>query len=141
MSKRPKFCWPIKMEDSLKCNISRKNWMMKFIFGKEINIEVFYKFMLSFWVCVVRHAQITQSKKFAYLWNISRKAWGIKTKVFYKLMVSNWMSLARHVQNTQNQFTRSLQYLKENRKDKVNFLCADKQQRFLRIDTIILKVH
>ena len=62
---------------------------MKFIFGMQINIEVFYRLILSFWVCVTRQAQSTQNK-FAYLRNISRKAWGMKlifclqinTKVF-----------------------------------------------------------
>ena len=52
LSYGPKCCQPIKLQDSLKCNISRKKWMMKFIFGMQINIEVFYKLILSFWVCV-----------------------------------------------------------------------------------------
>ena len=30
LSYRPKRCWPIKLQDSLKCNISRKKWMMNF---------------------------------------------------------------------------------------------------------------
>ena len=72
----PKCCQPIKLQDSLKCNISRKKWMMKFVFCIQINIKVLYKFMRSFWVCATRHAQSTQNKKFAYLCNISRKAWG-----------------------------------------------------------------
>ena len=46
----PKCCQPIKSQDSLKCNISRKKLMMKCIFGMQINIEVFYKLILSFWV-------------------------------------------------------------------------------------------
>ena len=37
----PKPCWPIKLQDSWKCNISSKKWVMKFIFGMQINIEVF----------------------------------------------------------------------------------------------------
>ena len=37
-----------------------------------------------------------------------------------------------------NQFTISLQYLKENMKDEVDFLHADKCWRFVQIDTIIL---
>ena len=51
----PKCCQPIKLQDSLKCNISRKKWMMKSIFGLQINIDVLYKLMLSFWVCATRH--------------------------------------------------------------------------------------
>ena len=38
--------------------------MMKFIFGMQINIKVFYKLILSVWVCVTRHAHSTQNKKF-----------------------------------------------------------------------------
>ena len=114
----PKCCQPIKLQDSLKCNISRMKWMMKFIFGMQINIEVFYKLILSFWECETKHAQSTQSKKFAYLCNISRKAWGkevklifwlqTNTKVFYKLILSLWVCVAKHAQSTQNKFTISL---------------------------------
>ena len=39
-------CQPIKLQDSLKCNISRKKWMMKFIFGMQLNIEVIYNLIL-----------------------------------------------------------------------------------------------
>ena len=38
---------------------------MKFIFGMHINIEVFYKLILSSWVCATRHTQSTQDKRFA----------------------------------------------------------------------------
>ena len=38
------------------------------------------------------------------------------------------------------QVCNAFQYLKENVKDKVDFLPADKRQRFLHIDTIILDV-
>ena len=41
--------------------------MIKFIFGMQMNIEVFYKLIQSFWVCVTRRSQSTQNKKFAYL--------------------------------------------------------------------------
>ena len=94
----------------LKCIISRKKCMMKFIFGMQTNIEVFYKLILSFWVCLTGHAESSQSKKFAYLSNISRKAWVMKlilclqinSKAFYKLIVSVWVCLARHAQITQS---------------------------------------
>ena len=43
----PKFFQQIKLQDSSKDNISRKKWMLKFIFDMQINIEVFYKLMLS----------------------------------------------------------------------------------------------
>ena len=60
----PKCCQPMK-------------WMMKFIFGIKINIKAFYKLILSFWVCAIRHTQSTQIKS-AYFSNISRKAWEMK---------------------------------------------------------------
>ena len=113
----PKCCQPIKLQDSLKCNISRKKWMIKFIFGLQIHIEVCYKLILSVWVCVIRHAQSTQNEKFAYLCNISRKAWEMKLifglqinmKNFYKVIISVWVCVARHALSTQNdRFTRSL---------------------------------
>ena len=65
----------VKLQDSLKFNISRKKWMMKFIFSVQINIKVFCKMIILFWVCLTRHAQSIQNKRFAYLCNISRKAW------------------------------------------------------------------
>ena len=55
--------------------------------------------------------------------------------------MSLWVWLARYAQSTQNnKFTISLQYLKKNVKDDVDFLPADKCQRFLQSDTIILGV-
>ena len=80
--------------------------MMKFIFGMQIKINVFYKLkvsflvMLSILVCAARHAQSTRNKKFVL----------------------------------------SMQYLKQNVNDEVDFLPEDKHQRFLPIDTIILGV-
>ena len=54
-----------------------KKWMMKCIFGMEINIKVFYKLIAPFCVCAIRYARGTQNK-FTYLCNISRKAWEMK---------------------------------------------------------------
>ena len=34
--------------------------MIKFIFDMQINIEVLYKLMLSFWLCATKHAQSTK---------------------------------------------------------------------------------
>ena len=51
------------------------------------------------------------------------------------------MYLARHAQSTQNnKFTISLQHHREIVKDEVDFLPADKPQRFLHSDTVILAV-
>ena len=40
--------------------------MMKFVFGMQINIEVFYKLILLFWVYVSSFAQVTQNKVCIY---------------------------------------------------------------------------
>ena len=114
---RSRCCQPIKWHDSLKCNISRKKLMMKFVFCLQINIKVLYKLILSFWVCATRHARSTQNNKLAYFCNISSKGWVLKlifsqqinTKVFYKMIVSLWACLTRHAQSSQNnKFTVSL---------------------------------
>ena len=106
----------------------------------QIKIEVFYKLILSFWVCVARHAQSTRNKKFAYLCYISRKTWGMKlifclqinTKVFYKLIVSLWVCVARHPQFTQNnKCAIPLLYLKKNVKDEVDFFSANKHHAII----------
>ena len=57
------------------------------------------------------------------------------------MIVSLWVCIAKHSQSiNNNKFTISLQYLKENVKDEVDFLAADKCWRFLQSDTIILGV-
>ena len=121
--------------------------MTKFIFGMQVNVKVFCKLILSFWMCVTSHPQSTQNKKFIYLCNISRKLWEMKLifclqmniNVFCKLLILLWMCVVRHTQGTQNsKFPISLQYLKENMKNELDFLPADKPQRFLQRDTIIL---
>ena len=51
------------------------------------------------------------------------------------------MGVARHAQSTQNnEFTISLQYLKENMKDIVDFWPVDKYQRFLQKSKVSLGV-
>ena len=52
-----------------------------------------------------------------------------------------WVCVTRHVQSTSNnQVTISLQYLRESLNDEVDFLPADKCQRFLQSGFIILGV-
>ena len=62
----------------------------------------------------------------------------INIKGFFKLMLSFYVFVARHVQITQNnKFAISLQYLKKEVSDLVDFLHVDKHESFLQIDTII----
>ena len=104
--------------------------------------------ILSFWLCITRHAQSTQYK-FAYLCSISRKARTMKlifhlqinTKIFYKLIVSLLVCIARHAKSTQNNnFIISLQYLKENVKDGVDFSLLIIAKLFRLSDTVIFDV-
>ena len=105
----PKYCSPIKLQDSLKCNSPRKKQIIKFIFGIQIKIEIFYKLILSFWVCVARHAQSTQDKKFPNLCNSPKNVGNEvdflpanKYQNFYKLIVSVWVCVVCYFQSTQN---------------------------------------
>ena len=45
------------------CNFSRKMWGIKLIFCMRINAEVFFKLLVSLWVCVARHTQSTENNK------------------------------------------------------------------------------
>ena len=140
----PKCCQPIKLQGSLKCNISRKKWIMNFTFGMQINIDVFVKLILSFWLCIIRHAQSTQNK-FAYFCSISKKAWAMKlifylqinTNIFYKLIVSLRVCVARHAQSTQHNIFAICQ---GKRKGWSWFFPADNCQTFLQSDTAIFDV-
>ena len=60
----PKCSQPIKLQDSLKCNVVREKWVMKFIFCMQISTKVFYKMILSLWVCVSRQVQSTKNSQF-----------------------------------------------------------------------------
>ena len=119
--------------------------MMKFIFCMQINIEVFYKLIISILVGVITHNQSTQNN-FTCLCNISMhayfQAWRmrlifclqINTKVFYKMIVSLWVFVARHVQSTENnKFKISLQYLKENVKDELDFFLLINFEGFFKV--------
>ena len=87
----------------------------------QINIKVFYKLILSFWVFVSRDVQSTQNKKLAYLAYLYRLQ--INAKAFYKVIVLVLgVCVARHAQNTQNnKFLISFQYPKKNGRMKLLF--------------------
>ena len=123
-------------------------WMMNFIFGIQINIEVFCKLILSFWLCITRHAQSSQNK-FRYLSSISRKAWGMKliflpTDKHKNVLQIDSTTLVVHSracskclkQQVYNIFALS----QGKHKGWSWFLPVDICRRFLQSDTIILKV-
>ena len=125
----PKCCQPVKLKETT-----------KFIFVMQINIEVFYKLILLFWVCIARLAQSIQIKKFSYLCKISRKAWvmnllfyqQIDTNIFYKLILSLWVWKASYDQSSQNnKLANSLQYLSKEVTGEVDFFACKGALRFL----------
>ena len=115
--------------------------MMKFIFDIEINMEVFYMLMLSFWVCVTRHAQSTQNNQFAISLQYLKKdvsdeldfLHADKHKGLLQIDTMTLMEICRHYQKSQNnEFSMSLQYFKKEVRDEVDFL--HKLQSFLQFD-------
>ena len=110
-----KFCQPIKLQDFLKCNISKKKWMMKFIFGLQINIEVFYRLYYHFGFVQLGMPKVPKMRSLDIFAITPEKRCEVvfcmqmNAKVFYKLIVSLWVFLASHSQSTQNnKFTISL---------------------------------
>ena len=79
---------------------------------------------------------------------ISRKAWGMKL-IFCLQINKSFLQVDNIILGVRSQacpkypkqqFTMSLQYLKEKVKGEVDFLPVDKRQRFLQSDTITLGV-
>ena len=120
----PKCCQPIKLQDSLKCNISKKNWIMKFFWHADKYQSFLHVDNIILDVC--NKACPKYPKKEVCIPALSpEKHWGggggvgggvklvfclqMNMKVFYKFIVSLWVCIARHVQSTQNnKFTISL---------------------------------
>ena len=88
-------------------------------------------------MCVTRHAQSTQNKKFAYLCNISRKEWESFLQAdSITLSVHSQACLKYPKQQVYNIFAIS----QGKREWWSCFLAADKRQSFLQSDAIILGV-
>ena len=113
---------------------------MNFIFGIQINMEVFYKLILSFWVCVTKHAQSTQNNKFAIFLQYLKKDVSDEVDFLHAdkhkgLLQTDTMiliELVTHSQNSQNsKFSMSLQYLKKKVRDEVDFWINFKVSRKL----------
>ena len=103
---------------------------MKFIFGIQINMGVFYELILLFWVCLTKHAQSTQNNKFAISLQYLKKdvsdendfLHADKHKGLLQIDTMILMEIVRHSQNSQNsKFSMSLQYLKKKVRDEVDF--------------------
>ena len=103
---------------------------MKFIFGIQINMKVFYKLILSFLVCVSEHVQSTQNNKLAISLRYLKKdvsdevdlLHADKHKGLLQIDTMILVEIVRHSQNSQNsKFSMSLQYLKKKVRDEVDF--------------------
>ena len=125
-----------------------KHLAMKLIFCVQINTRIFYKLIVSLWVCVARRAQSTQNNKPTMSLQYLKES--VKDKVdffcpqinvkgFFKLILLFWVNVARHVQIAiNNKVAISLQYLKKKVSDEVDFLHLDKHESLLQLDTMIL---
>ena len=101
--------------------ISQENVKHGIDFSLLIIVKCFFKVILSFLMCVARHAQITQNKKFAIsLQNLKREvnvevdflhAGKHKNLLQFDNMIL--MEMVKHFQSSQNgKFIMSVQYLK-----------------------------
>ena len=107
---------------------------MELIFTQLIIVKRFFNVMLSFLICVSRHAQITQNKRFAIsLQYIKRK---VNDKVDFLhagkhenlLQVDTMILLetVKHFQSSQNsKFTMAVQISKKEVRGEVDFVPAD----------------
>ena len=66
------------------CNISRKTRGMKWFFCLQINTKVFYKMILSFWVCATKVIQSTQDNKLSISSQYLKENW--KNEVYFLLV-------------------------------------------------------
>ena len=139
-SYRPKCCWPIKLQYFSKCNIS--SWYCHFeCLSLLLNAKVFCKLIVSFCVCVVRHAKITQDNKFAiYLQYLKQNVKElVKHHRFLQIdtIILGVCGQTCPIYPKKNKFTFSLQYVKRELIDKVDFLHADKHESFLQTHCMI----
>ena len=121
-----KCCQPIKLQYSLKYIILRK-WNDEVYFGHTAK----HQSLLQVDTIILQYLQKSVRRKLIFCQQI-------KTKVFYKVIVLLWVCVCPKY--PEQQVCNFSQFLKENRKDEVNFLPANKRQRCLQINTIILGV-
>ena len=94
------------------CNISRKISVMQSIFCLQINMEIFYKLILLFWMSVSRYVQSTLNNKFAISFQYIKE----------KLILSFQVHVARHAYITQNnKVATSLLYIQKEVSCEIDF--------------------
>ena len=125
----PKFCQPIRLQDSLKCNISREKWGIKLTLKNQTLLQVVSIF---FWWRFRGNTKVPKIISLQYLSKISKERLGINLifcikidiKAFYKLVPSFFLAMSRHPQSTKNnKFAISLQHLKKEMWDDIFFAC------------------
>ena len=95
---------------------------------------------------VARQVQSTPNKQFVIPYTFQKEMrdkfdFCMKTKI--KLLRPSFLvAIAKHTQNTQNnKFPLLLQYFRKEGSDKVVYLHGDKEQPFLKVDTIKTVLH
>ena len=91
--------------------------------------NVLCKLMLSIWLCVARHSQITQSNKLVIYLSLKRSEWWscffcmqASMKVSNKLILWFLIRIVNYSQSSKNsKFAMSLEYLQRYVRDKVDF--------------------
>ena len=150
-SYRPKCSWPIRLQDSSKCNTSTKNWGIKLIFSLQINIKSFLQ-VAAFAFDGCFHARPNYPKEqvcdiFAifqerYMGDKHDLLHEDKHVIFLQadsIVFTGYSQASRSTQNNKFVITfSSLHYPKKERRNKADFLHADKHQTFLQVDTINL---
>ena len=106
-------------------------------FCSQINTKVFYKFRVSFWMCVARNAQTTQNNKFKMSLHYLKE--NVKDEVDFLTgdKRRRFLQIETIVLGACGQFI-SLQYLKKEVSDEVDFFYADKHESLLQIDIMVL---
>ena len=126
-------------------NLGKKEVRHKFNILLEGKSQSFLEADTMVLVVIIRYAQSTQNNRsLEYFCKISRKKGGTKlifcieiSKPFYKLIPSVLLSMASLVQSIwNNKFTKSLQYLEKEVRDKVDF-CRDKLKSIQKVGTVI----
>ena len=128
----PKFSQPIRLQDSLKCNISREKWGIKLTYKNQTLFQVVAIFCLFLWWRFRGITKVPKIISLQYLSKISEERWSINLilcmkidiKAFYKLIPSLFLTISRHPQSTKNnKFAISLQHLKKDMWDDLFFAC------------------
>ena len=123
LSYKPKQYWPIKLQYSLECNISRKR-IMKFIFGMQMNMEVFYKLMPSRVECAQLGMLKVPKKDICISLQYFQNTKVYQQAKIWKLLILGTLGFLQNnsAQSTQNnKVTILLQYLKKLVSDEVVF--------------------